>query len=95
MATALLVSSVSLSGAFLSQDSPTPDQSDHESHARVNNEAYAWANNPADRKWRVELPVPVRNLLTLTGAGTNRRPDVYPKDMIVKYNSFLYRLPSL
>ncbi len=88
VATALLVSSFSFSGALLSQDSPTPDQGDHESHARANNEAYAWANNeayawannPADRKWRVELPVPVRNLLTLTGAGTSRRPEQVDND---------------
>ena len=78
VATALLVSS--FSGALLSQDSPTPDQGDHESHARANNEAYAWANNPADRNWRVELPVPVRNLLTLTGAGTTRHPDQVDND---------------
>ena len=80
VATALLVSSVSLSGALLSQDSPTPDQSDHESHARANNEAYAWTNNSADRNWRVELPLPVRNLLTLTGAGATRRADQIDND---------------
>ena len=80
VATALLVSSFSFSGALLSQDSATPDQGDHELHARANNEAYAWANNPADRNWRVELPVPVRNLLTLTGAGTTRRPDRVDND---------------
>ena len=78
VATALLVSS--FSGALLSQDSPTPDQSDHESHARANNEAYAWTNNSADRNWRVELPLPVRNLLTLTGAGTTRRADQIDND---------------
>jgi hypothetical protein len=78
VATALLVSS--FSGALLSQDSPTPDQGDHELHDRANNEAYAWANNPADREWRVELPVSVRNLLTLTGAGTTRRADRVDND---------------
>ena len=72
VATALLVSSFSLCGALRSQDSTTPDQSGHESHA--------WTNNPADRNWRVELPVPVRNLLTLTGAGTTRRPDQVDND---------------
>ena len=80
VATALLVSSFSFSGALLSQDSATPDQGDHELHARANNEAYAWANNPADRNWRVELSVPVRNLLTLTGAGTTRRADQVDND---------------
>ena len=80
VAAALLVSSVSLSGALLLQDSATPDQSDHESHARANNEAYAWTNNSADLNWRVELPLPVRNLLTLTGAGTTRRADQIDND---------------
>lgn len=80
VATALLVSSFSFSGALLSQDSSTPDQGDHESHARANNEAYAWTNNSADRNWRVELPLPVRNLLTLTGAGTTRRADQMDND---------------
>ena len=80
VATALLVSSFSLCGALRSQDSTTPDQSGHESHAWTNNEAYAWGNTPADRNWRVELPVPVRNLLTLTGAGTTRRPDQVDND---------------
>ena len=83
VATALLVSSFSLCGALRSQDSTTPDQSGHESHAWTNNEAYAWGNNPADRNWRVELPVPVRNLLTLTGAGTTRRPDQVDNDPAV------------
>ena len=80
VAAALLVSSFSLCGALRSQDSTTPDQSGHESHAWTNNEAYAWGNNPADRNWRVELPVPVRNLLTLTGAGTTRHPDQVDND---------------
>ena len=80
VAAALLVSSFSLCGALRIQDSTTPDQSDHESHALANNEAYAWTNNPADRNWRVELPLPVRNLLTLTGAGTTRRADQIDND---------------
>ena len=80
VAVALLVSSFSLCGALRSQDSTTPDQSDHESHALANNEAYAWTNNSADRNWRVELPLPVRNLLTLTGAGTTRRADQIDND---------------
>ena len=72
VATAFLVSSFALCGPLRSQDSTTPDQSGHESHA--------WTNNPADRNWRVELPVPVRNLLTLTGAGTARRADQVDND---------------
>ena len=80
VAVALLVSSFSLCGALRIQDSTTPDQSDHESHALANNEAYAWTNNSADRNWRVELPLPVRNLLTLTGAGTTRRADQIDND---------------
>ena len=75
VATALLVSSFALCGPLRSQDSTTPDQSGHESHA--------WTNNPADRNWRVELPVPVRNLLTLTGAGTTRRADQVDNDPAV------------
>ena len=74
VAAALLVSSFSLCGALRSQDATTPDQSGHESHDQSGHESHAWTNNPADRNWRVELPVPVRNLLTLTGAGTTRRP---------------------
>ena len=75
VATAFLVSSFALCGPLRSQDSTTPDQSGHESHA--------WTNNPADRNWRVELPVPVRNLLTLTGAGTTRRADQVDNDPAV------------
>jgi len=83
VAAALLVSSFSLCGALRSQDATTPDQSGHESHDQSGHESHAWTNNPADRNWRVELPVPVRNLLTLTGAGTTRRPDQVDNDPAV------------